>query len=227
MDHSCYKCGHSVEDGKPFCGQCGAPQIRVPMPEAAVVATGGNSSRDLPVFASDSPFVPGAASVSRFSTEIVWPRAFRACAVAALIAILITALRLAVPLLAILSTGCLAVIFYRMRNPTWRVSARGGAQLGAIAGVLFSAISAIVAFLVVIVLQAGGEARQQMLEAFQQAASASKDPQMQSALEFFKAPEGLAVKVVAGVALVAVLSIGIGSLAGAMTGALLGRRNKP
>jgi hypothetical protein len=107
------------------------------------------------------------------------------------------------------------------------VSARGGAQLGAIAGLLFSAISAIFASLVVIVLQAGGEARRQMLEAFQQAASASKDPQMQSALEFFKAPEGLAVKVVAGVALVAVLSISIGSLAGAMTGALLGRRNKP
>ncbi len=227
MDHSCYKCGHSVEDGRAFCGQCGAPQIRVPMPEAAVVAGESGSSFDLPMLSQDSPIVPGTASGSRFSTEIMWSRAFRACAVAALITILIVAFRLVVPLLAILSTGCLAVIFYRMRNPAWRVSARGGAQLGAIAGLLFSAVSALFASLVVMVLQAGGEARQQMLEAFQQAASASKDPQMQSALEFLKAPEGLAVKVMAGVALVAVLSIGIGSIAGALTGAFLSRRNRP
>ena len=36
MDHPCYKCGHSIEDGKPFCSQCGAPQIRVAMPEPSL-----------------------------------------------------------------------------------------------------------------------------------------------------------------------------------------------
>ena len=29
MEHPCYKCGASVEDGIAFCPRCNAPQIRV------------------------------------------------------------------------------------------------------------------------------------------------------------------------------------------------------
>lgn len=224
MDHPCYKCGQNVEDGKAFCVQCGAPQIRVAMPEA--VAAAGAVSPDLPIFPADSFTNRDITGGSQLRTEIAWARAFRACAVAASIAILITALRLAVPLLAVLGAGCLSVIFYRTRNPAWRANARSGAQLGALGGLLFSAISGVFAALVVVLLQAGGEVRQQMIDGLQQVASRSNDPQMQAALEFLKTPEGLAVKVMAGVALVAVLSIAVGGVAGALTASLLGRRNR-
>ena len=99
MDHPCYKCGHSVEDGKPFCSQCGAPQIRVLLPEAAVpAATGSVLSNDLPIFSSDAPAIPGVLSASALSTGIDWPTALRSCAVAALIAALVMTLGLMVPL---------------------------------------------------------------------------------------------------------------------------------
>ena len=75
MDHSCYKCGHSVEDGKPFCGQCGAPQIRVPMPEAVAIATEDASSLDLPILSVDSPILPGTLNASALSAGFVWPTA--------------------------------------------------------------------------------------------------------------------------------------------------------
>jgi len=105
MDHSCYKCGHSVEDGKPFCGQCGAPQIRVPMPEAAVVARKSGPSLDLPYIVSGFADRSGTLSASALSVGFVWPTAIRACAIAALIAALVMALGLMVPLLAVLGAG--------------------------------------------------------------------------------------------------------------------------
>jgi hypothetical protein len=223
MDHPCYKCEHLVEDGKAFCSQCGAPQIRVIMPEPAPAAiTGGVSSTDLPIFSSDSPVI----KVSALSTGIVWPRAFRACAAAAAIAVVITALRLMVPALSVLSTGVLAVIFYRARNPTWRVDARSGAQLGAVSGLVFSAISAILGAFAVVLAQSE-QIRQQMTAALQELASRSTDPQIQAALDLLKRPEDLASKLLSSIILMAVFSIAAGSLAGALTGAFLGRRNRP
>jgi len=223
MDHPCYKCEHIVEDGKAFCSQCGAPQIRVIMPEATTPAAtpGSVPSLELPIFPSDSPI-----KVPALSTGIVWPRALRVCAAAAAIAVLITALRLMVPALSVLSTGVLAVIFYRTRNPTWKGDARSGAILGAVSGLVFSAIAAILGALAVVLVQSP-QIRQQMTEALQELASRSTDPQIQAALEFLKRPEDLAGKLLSSVLLMAVFSIAAGSLAGALTGAFLGRRNRP
>ena len=42
MDYSCHKCGYSIEEGRPFCSQCGAPQIRVAVPDSMVPAVAGS-----------------------------------------------------------------------------------------------------------------------------------------------------------------------------------------
>jgi hypothetical protein len=228
MDHPCYKCGNSVEDGKPFCLQCGAPQIRVAMPEPAVsTATGSVSSADLPIFASESALAPGTLSASGLSTGIVWPIAIRACAVAALIAALVMAFGLMVPLLAVLGAGFLAVNLYHRRNRAWMVNGRSGAQLGAVCGVLFFGIAAVLETLAVAIFHTGGELRQKMLEALQQAASRSSDPQVQAAFDRLKTPEGVALMLVFSLVVLFLVSIAAGSLAGALTGAFLGRRNRP
>lgn len=228
MDHPCHKCGNTVEDGKPFCSQCGAPQIRVALPEpAALSAAGTAASNDLTVFPLDPPVVQGSLSVPLPSAGIQWPRAFRTCAVAALIGFLVTGLRLMVPPLAILGAGVLAVILYRRRNPNWRVDAGSGAQLGAISGLLFSAISAVFAALALALLQAGGPVRQGMLDAFQQLATRSNDPQVQAALELLKRPEGLAGKMMDGLAVLIVFSVAAGCVAGALTGVFLSRKSRP
>jgi hypothetical protein len=227
MDHPCYKCGHIVEDGKPFCLQCGAPQIRVVMPEAPVPAVVGSvSSAELPILPSDSPIVPGALA-ARLTTAMEWSAALRACAVAALIAALVMSLGLMVPLLAALGAGFLAVTLYHYRNPAWSVNARSGAQLGAVCGVLFFGIAAIFETLAVALFHAGGEVRGKMLEALQQAASRSNDPQVQAVLERLKTPEGIALMLGFALVVLFLVSIAAGSLAGALTGAFLGRRKRP
>jgi hypothetical protein len=65
-----------------------------------------------------------------------------------------------------------------------------------------------------------------MLDALQQAASRSNDPQVQAAFDQLKTPEGIALMLVFGMVFLFLLSIAAGSLAGALTGSFLGRRNR-
>ena len=231
MDHLCYKCGQGIEDGKPFCLQCGAPQIRVAMPEPVAAAVGGNVSSSVlsapPVFSLDPPRAPVPLSAAALSGGIDWPRAFRVCAVAALISVLVMALGLTVPLLAGLGAGFLAVALYHRRSPVWSVNARSGAQLGALSGLLFFVLSTLFETLAVALFHKGGEVRQKMLEALQQAASRSTDPQVHAVFESMKTPEGLAAMLILFLVVLLVVSVAAGGLAGALTGAFLGRRNRP
>jgi hypothetical protein len=204
--------------------QCGAPQIRVAMPEVAVpVVAGKVASDELTVFsdplsASSSPILP--------TPFIDWPVALRSCAVAASIAALVMSLGLMVPLLAVLGAGFLGVNFYHRRNPAWNVSPRSGAKIGAACGLLFFGIAAIFESIAVALFHTGGQVRQKMLEALQQAASRSNDPQVQIAFDRLKTPEGLALMLIFGMIVLFLVSIAAGSIAGALTGAFLGRRNR-
>lgn len=159
------------------------------------------------------------------STGIEWPRAIRACAIAAFIAALLMALGLMVPLLAVLGAGFLAVTLYRRQNPAWNVTAQSGAQIGAVCGLLFFGMAAVFESLAEL-FHAGGQFRQKMLEAVQQAASRSTDPQVQAAFDRLKTPEGLAAMFVLCMVFLMVVSIAAGSVAGALTGALHGRRKQ-
>lgn len=222
MEHPCYKCGHIVEDGRPFCVQCGAPQIRVILPEPVTPAAG--SVQGSPAFSSGSA---EAINPAVLSPVIVWPVAIRACAIAALIAALFMAFGLMVPLLAVLGAGFLAVSLYHRKNPAWLVNARSGAKLGAACGILFFAFATVIETVAVAVFHTGGEVRQKMLEALQQAATRSNDPQVQAAFEKLKTPEGIALMLVFGMIFLFLLSIAAGSLSGALTGAFFGRRKRP
>jgi hypothetical protein len=231
MDHLCYKCGQTTEDGKAFCLQCGAPQIRVAVPETVAVAAGSASSNgsihDVPAFPSDRAIASEPLSAPEIFSGVEWRRALRACAIAALISIAVMLLRLMVPPLATLGAGCLAVIFYQRRNPTRRVNARSGAQLGAVTSLFSSAVFAIFSAILFAMLHAGGEVRQQLLAALQQVASRSNDPQMQATLDFLSKPEGLATKLVLGMVGFVLISVAAGGIGGALTGAFFGRRNRP
>jgi hypothetical protein len=231
MGHLCYKCGHDTEDGKPFCLECGAPQIRVAMPEPAVAIVAGDASSGVPVapgiFSLDPPRAPLPLSAAALSGGIDWPRALSACAIAAFVSAVVMALRLMVPLLAGLGAGFLAVTLYHRRNTAWGVNARSGAQLGAVCGFFFFGISAILKSLDVTLSHTGQQVRQNMLELLQQAASRSTDPQVQAVFEQMKTPEGLAAMLILSLLILMVVSIAAASLAGALTGAVLGRRNRP
>jgi hypothetical protein len=234
MDHSCYKCGQRIEDGRPFCLQCGAPQIRVAMPEAAALPAAEDVALSVPtgsvpagsVPANGVPILPPPLDTPALSSGIEWRRALRACAIAAAVSILVMTLRLMVPPLAMLAAGCLAVILYQRRNPLRRVDARSGAQLGAATGLLSAVVVSIFFAIFLLMLQSGGQVRQEMIAAVQQMVSRSHDSQAQAFLDLLNQPEGLATKLMIGMVGVFLVSIAAGSLAGALTGAFFSRRNR-
>jgi hypothetical protein len=142
---------------------------------------------------------------------------------AALVAALIMMFGM-VPILAALGAGFLAVNFYHRRNPAWLVTARSGARLGAVCGVLFFLMGAVFEALAVYVTHSQSQVREKMVEALQTAATRSDDPQVQAAFEQLKTPEGIAFMLVLGMIVLFVVSIAAGGLAGALTGAFVGRR---
>lgn len=221
MEHPCYKCGQNIEDGKAFCSQCGAPQIRVALAEVAAPAESATAA-DVSAFSLRPSGGSGSLSIS--PSGLQWPRALRVCAVAALISVVIMSLRLLGPLPSILGAGCLAVLLYHYRNPIWKANARSGGQLGAITALFCSSVLALFSAIVFAVLQSGGQLRQQMLDTLQDVATRANDPQMQATLDLLKKPDGLAGKLIlAGIGFLLV-SMALSSIAGALTAAFLGRR---
>jgi hypothetical protein len=226
MDHPCYKCGQSVEDGKAFCAQCGAPQIRVAMPEPAVSSPAGTlPAVDLPAFPMAPSTLSGTLRGSVLSNGVDWRRAFSFCALAALISVIVTSIRLIGPLVAVIGAASLAVLLYYRRNPIPAASARSGAKIGALTGLLSSGVYGVFFAIFVAVLRAGGEFQKQLMEALQQFVTKANDPQVQATFDLLKTPEGL-VKMIWGMVGLFLICIAAGGLAGALTGLFLGRRNR-
>jgi hypothetical protein len=221
MDHPCYKCAQLVEDGVPFCAHCGAPQIRVTLPDLspATVALGAEAS------AQDNPVLPGYPTAPPAYLPTGWVGTLQPCALAALISVLLIALGLN-PFVAMLGAGILAVIFYRRRSPEMVIKAGTGARLGALSGLFCFGMSATLEAIRVAVLHEGPKINNAMLQAIQQAATKSNDPQVTAALDYFKSAPGLGVMLLFALVSAFFASIILGSIGGALGGAFLSRRNR-
>jgi hypothetical protein len=222
MDHPCHKCGHSIEDGKAFCTECGAPQIRVTIPEAA----------SEPIPASDEPTSglaheaePGISGVSLTSLSTRLPSAVRPCALAAGVAAVLMFLGLN-PFVGALGAGFLAATFSQRRSPGTAIRPAAGAKLGAFGGLLLFGISTILETLAVVLLHKGAEIRSQMMEKIQQAAARYPGPQVEPFLEFVKSPGGFAFMMVASLIFGLMAFVILGGLGGAVSAAFSGRRGR-
>ena len=221
MDHPCHKCGHSIEDGKAFCSQCGAPQIRVAIPEAPVelLAAGGNAYPM--VHEVEPPF----SSVPLSSLPARWSQAVRPCALAAVVAVVLMFLGLN-PFVAALGVGFLAATFAQGRTPATVIRPARAARLGAFGGLLLFGLSTILETLVVVVLHKGPEIRAEMMEKVQQAAARYPGPQVEPFLEFAKSPGGFAFIVIASLVFGLVAFLILGGVGGAISAAFAGKRNR-
>jgi hypothetical protein len=223
MDHPCYKCGHSIEDGKPFCQQCGAPQIRVPVsePSAESMPAGSASmleqSRDLG---------PGPLGIPAGSLSVGWTHALKPCALAAAVAVVLQILGLN-PFVGALAAGFLAAAFSRRRVSGTAIRAGAGARLGVLSGLLLFGMSTIPEMFAVAVLHKGAEMRSQMMEKLQQMATRYPGPEIQPFLDFVKSPDGFAIMMVASVIFALVAFVVLGGLGGALGAAFLGRNDRP
>ena len=221
MEQSCYKCRQAVEEGTAFCPHCSAPQIRVVIAEPAAplaYAAAGAESQD-------STALPASQIVPVLALPMQWSQALRPCALAALVASLLMSLGLN-PFVAMFSVGFLAVVFYRQSQRGIMIKTSSGAALGALGGLLWFAMSSIFEALVVIFLHKGPDLRNELLAKIQQAASQTSDPQVVAVFERFKSPGGLEFLMLMGLVFAFLASIVLGSLGGALGGAILGRRDR-
>src|SRR4030088_2211123 len=134
VEHPCQKCGTMVEDGRPFCPQCRAPQIHVEVASSdAAVAPGLNRGPDefAPEIAAETRRTPSGSAMDR-------GKAVRAALKAGVLGVFIGM----IPFLGMVLTGALAVFFYRRENRASPPSALGS-RLGGAAGVVAFAINAL------------------------------------------------------------------------------------
>jgi hypothetical protein len=207
VEHPCHKCGAAVEDGTAFCPQCNAPQIRV-----------GFGDSD-----SDSFSLAPGVTIPIGKGAIQWSQALPAAGLAGLISALLMFIPLGALGFGMITGGILAVLFYRRRHPG-EMSAGMGARLGLVSGVFGFGVFAVFTAIEVLVFHSGSQLRAALLEAIQQSAARSSEPQAQQWLEYFKTPPGLALIMGLGLLLTFVIFLILSSLGGALTAALLRRK---
>ncbi len=210
-----------IEDGKPFCPECGAPQIRVVLPESPAPAAVAGEAAVLAGHAQPEPALHGEPSnplaAGRFHD-------LKPCALAAGIAIVLSFLGLN-PFVAALGAGGLATVFSGRRALATLPPAMG-ARLGAMSGLLLFGFSTLFETLAVVLLHKGAELRAQMLDKVQQISQRYPGAQVQPFLDFVKTPEGFAFMMAGSVVFALVAFIALGSAGGAIAAAVLGRSHR-
>jgi len=214
VDHSCQQCGTTVEDGRPFCPQCRAPQISVKVAEPTVAeplslmeGSTIESMQSLPSAHSDRVILSAGTPVETNDSRI----AVRAVLWAGLLGVFIGA----IPIVGILLTGGLAVFFYR-RKSGLGVPASLGVRLGGAAGVVVFAIGALFA-VTIIAMHAQQQCVDAMVSTLQKFGADTADPRVQASLRDVFTPSGQLMSF-----LVTVVFAAIG---GAIASVFMGPRN--
>jgi len=217
-----------VEDGVPFCQNCGAPQIRVAPAPSSLPPAGPSLPPGTP-----ENIQPPAQPVPLPSapTAVDWHLGLAAAAVGGLAA----ALASLVPVVSLgcclwmLGGGALAVSLYRRRSRA-DVTSGMGARLGAAAGVLgfflFAALTAVRLFVEVVVLHMGARIRAELRQALEQSAARNPDPQVQAMVQWMMSPQGFATFVTVGMLLFFIAFVVFCTAGGALGASLFGKRDR-
>jgi hypothetical protein len=150
VEHRCQQCGISVEDGRPFCPQCRAPQIHVEIavPDSEVSA-GLNPAPDelSPSFPQTAPSPSSFPRPDQFHQPGIIDMRFAARA--ALKAGLLGLFLGLIPVLGVVLTGAFAVFFYRRRTGV-TLPVPLAARIGGASGVVVFAVNALFAIPIII-----------------------------------------------------------------------------
>ncbi|HEV8523208.1 MAG TPA: zinc-ribbon domain-containing protein [Terriglobales bacterium] len=222
MTHPCHQCDAPIEEGVPFCPQCGAPQIRV-----SPVTPGDPATPPI------LPGTPADVQPPAQPLEVAPPEALKSSAavrtafvtgllvavamllVAAIVVRLAMAARVgeqalgALVLLAycacMLLGGALSVRLARRRNPDISVSYLTGARLGALTALFGFLIFGLLEFILVAAFRPGANLRAAWSEALRRYASQNADPRAQQIFDWLQSPAGLAT-VLTAILVVALVS---------------------
>jgi hypothetical protein len=198
-----------VDTGKPFCAQCGAPQIRVAVPEPA------------------SPALSPHHDVPPLPNRIVWRSALpKAAGVALFSVIFINAAALisaGLSLLAMALVGALIVFLYARSSPT-PVSTGMGVKLGIVAGFFAWIIHGVLALTVLLL---NPSAIVQQVRSALERSPASVDPQSRQMIErMLSSPEGPVAFMTMGLVMLFLILITMSAGGGAVAGTITRSREE-
>ena len=211
VEHRCQQCGTTVEDGRPFCPQCRAPQISVKVAVADdEVAPGVNSSRDQ--YPPDIPVETRlASSQARLTSSDRMMNRTIAARAAIKAGVLGFVMGIFLPLLAIVLAGALSVYFYR-RESGLVLSTALGSRLGGAAGVVAAALQSIY-FVVWLFVFHNQKTYIDSLTRFLHSIGADASlPDIQASIHILFTPGGLAV----GLFFVMLVALVLSSVGGAL-----------
>ena len=190
MEHSCKQCGILIEDGRPFCPQCRAPQIHVSVatPEVPFLTDIIPAEE----FASDAPVETRLASSPMRQTAsrniLDRPAARHAALKAGVLGVFIGV----IPFLGVVLTGYLAVFFYRRENGLVPIAGLAS-RVGGAAGVVAFAINAMLMTVRIFVFHAQQEYIDFLTQIAHKVGADASDPNIQAGIRNLFTPAGLAV----------------------------------
>ena len=207
MDHPCEKCGAVVEDGRPFCPQCRAPQIhvQVAVPAGETAAALNDAAGGISVGISQVTDFDRQPAISHSLLD--QGAAVRAALKAGVLGVFIGV----IPVLGIVLTGSLAAYFYR-REKGFVPSPRIGWRVGAAAGVVSFAINALLIVIRVFALHAQQEYIDAITKIAQMVGYNPADPDIQAGIHNLLTPSGMTLTFFFGMIFTVVLA----ALGGAM-----------
>lgn len=210
VDHLCQQCGTTVEDGRPFCPQCRAPQIHVHVETADALV--GEDFGPVGDFSPETAADSSAESPPRRSYESGETMDRRIAGRAALKAGVAGILIGMIPLLGVVLTGALAVYFYR-RESKLRLPAALAARLGAAAAVVPFGISAFLFVIRIFVFHGQPEYIKALTQLAQGMGINAADPDFQAGIHNLFTPAWLVMIFLFGMLITVVLGLVGGALA--------------
>lgn len=201
-----------MEDGRPFCPKCRAPQVRVEL--AALTPDAIVSPVELEISPAD--LSPSLGS----STD---PAFFRVALQAGLLGIMANLIPFG---LGMVLTGILsALLYHRIAPGTLR--AGKAARLGAVSGAISFVATALLIGLAIIMMNSQQKFHDFMMNAFEQSVARQSGPDVQSALQLIHTPQGFGIVLAFGMIGVLLLSIFFSAVGGVIGSALFRDRNRP
>lgn len=202
MDHPCEKCGAVVEDGRPFCQQCRAPQIHVQV----AVQSGETAAAVNDAQGERSARVSEAGEVDPLSVlEPALSDRGRAGRVALKAGLLGAVLGIISPAIGVVLAGTLAVFFYRRQKgltPSIRIASR----LGGAAGIVSFTVDYLLLVIEIFAMHAQREYTDKFLKVWETLGYSPTDPQVQASVRMLLAPSGLMLTFVFGIIFAVILA---------------------
>ena len=223
MDHPCHRCGATIEEGVPFCPQCGAPQIRV-------------AGSNVPSESSTPPLPPGTPGeiqppslpVALGTDTVNWSNGVPAAALAGLLMAIVSV----IPVLGVgcclwvFGGGALAVMFYQRRQKAPVVPRGLGMRLGLLSGIFGFFVYAVLQTLRIVIFHLGGYISNAMRQGMERAAAQNPDPHAQQALQWLLSPSGMAVMATLFTAAYFIAFMAFATLGGALGSSIWGQRQQ-